>query len=60
MEVKISYQDIHKTGEAEDEDSVEEEEEVSLVGKGRREEAAEGDAAEVGDGQGEQGENPPN
>ena len=29
-------------------------------GQGGGEEAAEGDAAEVGDGQGEEGENPPN
>ena len=36
-----------------------EEEEISLAGEGGGEEAAEGDAAEVGDGQGEQGENPP-
>ena len=37
-----------------------EEEEISLAGEGGGEEATEGDAAEVGDGQGEQGENPPN
>ena len=36
-----------------------EEEEVSLVGEGGPEEAAEGDAAEVGDGQGEKREKPP-
>ena len=32
----------------------------SLPGEGGREEAAEGDAARVGDGQGDQGEEPPN
>ena len=36
-----------------------EEEEISLAGEGGGEEATEGDAAEVGDEQGEEGENPP-
>ena len=36
-----------------------EEEEISLAGEGGGEEATEGDAAEVGDGQGEERENPP-
>ena len=58
--IKISYHDIHHSGQGQNKDGVKEEEEVSLVGEGGPEEAAEGDAAEVGDGQGEQGEKPSN
>ena len=58
--IKISYHDVHHCGQTEDKDGVKEEEEVSLVREGGPEEAAEGDAAEVGDGQGEQGEKPSN
>ena len=50
----ISHHDIHHTGEANDENGVEEGEEIPLAGQGGHEEAGEGDAAEVGDGQGEQ------
>ena len=51
MKNRTSYHDIHETGEAEDKDGVKEGEEVPLVGEGGHEEAAEGHAAEVGDGQ---------
>ena len=58
--MKISYHHIHHHGQTDNKDGVKEEEEVSLVREGGPEEAAEGDAAEVGDGQGEQGEKPSN
>ena len=48
------YWNIHKDGRWNDKKCVKESEEVSLVGEGGHEEADEGDAAEVGGGQGEQ------
>ena len=55
----ISHHNIHHTGQAADQDSVKEGEEVPLGGDGGPEEAGEGDAAEIGDGQGEEGEQAP-
>ena len=51
----ISHHNIYQTGQAQDKECVEEGEEVSLGREGGEEEAGEGDAADVGDGQGEQG-----
>ena len=49
-----SYRDIHNAGICKDKNDVKECEEVSVGGEGGEEEADEGDAAEVGGGQGEQ------
>ena len=49
-----SYRDIHNDGKCKDKNDVKVSEQGSLVGEGGEEEADEGDAAEVGGGQGEQ------
>ena len=51
-----SHCNIHNAGKGEDKKCVKESEEVSVGGEGGEEEADEGDAAEVGGGQGEQAE----
>ena len=48
------HRDIHCAGEGQDKNSVKRCYQVFLVGEGGGEEAVEGDAAEVGDGHGEQ------
>ena len=48
-----SYRDIHLDGKCNDKNDVKESEQVSVGGEGGEEEADEGDAAEVGGGQGE-------
>ena len=50
------YRDIHCAGYGDDKNSVKGCDQVFLAGEGGQEEAEEGDAAEVGDGQGEQAE----
>ena len=52
-----SYQDIHCAGHGQDENSVKQCDQVLVVGEGGGEEAVEGDAAEVGDCNGEEAEN---
>ena len=54
---RIVYQDIHNAGKCKDKSDVKECEEVSVGGEGGEEEADEGDAAEVGGGQGEKAKN---
>ena len=51
-----SYRDIHNDGKCNDKNDVKVSEKGSLGGEGGEEEADEGDAARVGDGQGEQAE----
>ena len=51
-----SYRDIHNDGKCNDKNDVKVSDKGSLGGEGGEEEADEGDAARVGDGQGEQAE----
>ena len=52
------YQDIHCAGQGQGKNFVKQSYQVFLVGEGGGEEAVEGEAARVGDGDGEQAQNP--
>ena len=52
------YQYVHCAGKGQDENPAKWSDEVFLVGEGGGEETVEGDAARVGDGHGEQAQNP--
>ena len=51
------HHDIHCAGEGQDQNCIKRRDQILLVGKGGGEEAVEGDAAEVGDCNGEEAEN---
>ena len=52
--IRNYHRNVHNAGHGKDKNCVKEGEEISLGGEGGHEEANEGDAARVGDGQGEQ------
>ena len=52
------HHDIHCAGQGQDENCIKGRDQVFLVGEGGGEEGVEGDAARVGDGDGEEAGNP--